>query len=221
MRPVLATLTALVLGSTAAADPLETLRGVSAEGPVYAFDVEFEADGVTAIGSVDPTRPAGNRIVLTAPPRTEWSEDFAEGIAQRDREADGDIWCQNLVEQIPDTASLASDNGNSVTYTFTPVPEDGADGPEKKMFRSLVGSAVVSKTGPILESFQLHLPEPMKPHFLVKIERFSMFAECERSPDGRAYLANLNIDIAGSAMGRRFSETTAQQITRLFEPSNS
>ncbi|MEO1785536.1 MAG: hypothetical protein AAFR41_00800 [Pseudomonadota bacterium] len=61
----------------------------------------------------------------------------------------------------------------------------------------------------------------MKPHFLVKIERFSMFAECERSPDGRAYLANLNIDIAGSAMGRRFSETTAQQITRLFEPSNS
>ena len=202
------------------ADPLSTVRGAPQDGPLYAYEMRYEAGEISAAGTIDPTQPEGARVTVTNPAEADWPEGFAETIAELDSEADGDIWCASLLEMVPETAGIATETRQIATYTFSPIANDDTDGPRRKLFRALIGSVTLDKVDPAVLSFQLHLPEPMKPHFLVKIERFSLFAECARAPDGRTYVARFETDLAGSAMGNRFDESERREIVRLIDPQN-
>lgn len=204
----------------ATADPLAAVKAASSEGPVYAFDMAYEIGDVSATGTVDPTQPEGQRITIKTPARDDWPEDFEEGVRELDKEADGDIWCADFASNIPDDAELTSEDAATLTYTFQPQPDEDADRMERRIFDSLVGTAVIAREAPDVLSFQMHLPEPMKPSFVAKITQFAMFADCTRGPDGRTYVADLTFEVAGSALGQAFNERTRQQITRLFPPAN-
>lgn len=208
------------LPAAAQADPLATIRAAGDAGPVYAFDMVYEIGEVTATGQVDPTRPEGERITITSPAEETWTRAFAESVRELDKEADGDIWCADFASNIPSDAELAVEDGETLTYTFRPAPDAEADGTERKIFEHLLATAVIAREAPAVLSFQMHLPEPMKPNLMAKITHFSMFARCERAPDGRTYVADMTFEIAGSALGQAFEERTRQQITRLFEPAN-
>ena len=211
----------IMFPASGAADPLASIRDLSDEGPIYAYDMVYEVDGLSASGSIDPTKPVGQRVEIVSPPREDWPDDFAEGVEEIDQNADGDIWCTDFAANVPDNATLTSEDDAVATYTFQPVPDEEADGAERKLFRALVGTVVVDKAAPGIRSFQMHLPEPMKPNFMAKINSFSMFATCERAPDGRMYVADFSFDIKGSALGQSFGETIQRKITRLFPPSSS
>ncbi|MEM0985420.1 MAG: hypothetical protein AAGJ32_04170 [Pseudomonadota bacterium] len=201
-------------------DPLAMARTASLDGPIYAFDMTYRLGDMIAEGRIDPTYPEGQRINIKSPARREWTDDFEQAVERLDAQADGNIWCQEYLKHVPEDAEPAARTDTSVTYTFTPKPEPDADGAEKKLFRSLIGTAVIDAKSPALLSFQIHLPAPMKPNLMAKVNHFSMFVQCERAPDGRTYRADLDLEVEGSAIGQSFAQKTQQRIYRLFEPAN-
>lgn len=55
-----------------------------------------------------------------------------------------------------------------------------------------------------------------KPNMMVKIKSFQMSATCERSPDGRTYAAETEVNISGSAAMQSFEEKERRKITALY-----
>lgn len=220
MRLSCLTAIALILAVPASADELiERAKTVSTEGPLYNYEMTYsDSEIAEARGTVYPTAEEGQRLLVSYPAEEDWPDGFADGLAEMDKNTDGDIWCAELMELVPGDAERTSESGEAVTYTFTPVPEADADGAEKKLFRKLIGTVTLDPETANVQSFQMHLPEPMKPNFLAKIETFSMFVQCDVTPDGRSYSAQMDMDVAGSAMGQSFSETVSRRVTQLLDP---
>ena len=218
-RSILLSAFALSASLSASADPLlEMMRSVSKDGPIYAYEMTYSGEGVIATGKIDPSQPEGNRIVLYTPEMSELSEEFKEGVQEMDAESDGDIWCADFAEMVPDNAEATSQDEVSVTYGFTPVAEADADKTEKKMMKKMNGTVTLDKADGAVLAFSMTLPKPYKPAIVSKINRFQMDASCSRAPDGRTYVASFDFDIAGSAMMQEFDETISRQITKLLDP---
>ena len=218
-RSILLSAFALSATLSASADPLlEMMRSVSKDGPIYAYEMTYSGEGVVATGKIDPSQPEGQRIVLYTPEMSELSEEFQEGVQEMDAESDGDIWCSDFAEMVPDNAEATTEDDVSVTYAFTPVAEADADKTEQKMMKKMNGTVTLDKTDGSVLAFSMTLPKPYKPAIVAKINRFQMDASCSRAPDGRTYLESFDFDIAGSAMMQDFEETVSRQITKLLDP---
>ncbi len=210
---------ALVSSGAAAADPLlEMMRSVSKDGPVYAYEMTYQDADFTAEGTIDPSQPEGQRISVTHPDPSEWSDDFRDGLEEMDAETDGDIWCTDFAEMVPDSAALESETDKAAVYTFTPVPEADADNNEKKMMKKLDGTVTLDKADGSVLAFNMVLPAPYKPAIVAKINAFELDATCARAPDGRTFVESFNFSIEGSAMMQNFSETVSRSITKLLDP---
>ena len=218
-RFALLALTATLIAFSSSADPvLEKMRGQSSEGPIYAYEMEYADTDVKAIGRVDPSQPEGSRIQVISPVEADWSDDFREGLEEMDSETDGDIWCADFAESVPDNAKLVSDTATTATYAFTPEPEEDADGMEKKLMKKIKGSITLDKDDGSILAFNMNLPKPYKPAMVAKINTFNMDATCDRAPDGRTYVSNFSMAIAGSAMMQQFEENVSRRITKLLHP---
>jgi hypothetical protein len=211
--------TATLLAFTSNADPvLQKMRDQTKDGPVYAYEMEYTATEVTATGRVDPSQPEGSRIEVISPVEADWSEDFREGLEEMESETDGDIWCADFAETVPDNAQLVSGTDTTATYAFTPLPEEDADGIEKKLMKKIKGSITLDKQDGSILAFNMNLPKPYKPAMVAKISTFNMDAKCARAPDGRTYVSSFNMAIAGSAMMQKFEENVSRRITKLLNP---
>ena len=207
------------LMSTAAADPLlEMMRAVSNDGPKYAYETSFSMLGISAAGTIDPSAPEGERIQLSAPEESEWSDDFRKEILKMDAETEGDIWCTEFGQMVPLDASLTAQDETTKTFSFTPVPEADADRNEQKMMKQLDGTVVLDKTDGAVLAFSMILPKPYKPAMVAKINAFEMNVSCARAPDGRTFIETFNFDISGSAMMQSFDESVSRRITKLLDP---
>lgn len=221
MRALLLSSLAALLASPALADDLlATARAAGAEGPLYAYEMTYATGEIEARGTVDPTAPEGERIIVTSPPQSEWPDGFAESIAALDAQTTGEIWCGQFLDAVPDTAERTSEADGKVTYTFTPQPDEDADGAERRMMGAMTGTAVLDASDGAVLSFQLHLPESVKPNMFSRIQTFNMFADCARTPDGRTYTRQMDFEISGSALGQSFAERETRTIHRLLEPAN-
>ena len=212
---------AVCLGSShlAVADPLlQTMRSLSTDGPIYAYEMEYQDNEITATGRIDPSQPEGRRIQVLSPSEETWSDEFRVGLAEMDAETDGDIWCADFAEMVPDNAAVILETDSKATYAFTPVPEADADGTERKMMKKIKGEVTLDKTDGAITAFRMRLPEPYKPAFVVKISEFDMSATCSRAPDGRTYIEAFSFAIDGSAMMQSFNETMSRKITKLLDP---
>ncbi|MEL6725690.1 MAG: hypothetical protein AAFP81_14150 [Pseudomonadota bacterium] len=205
--------------STAAADPLlEAMRATSNDGPKYSYETSFSWDGMSVTGTVDPSAPEGERIQVSTPAESEWSDEFRKELKKMDAETEGDIWCTEFGQMVPLDADLTTQDEGTKTFSFTPVPEPDADRNEQKMMKQLNGTVVLDKSDGAVLAFSMVLPKPYKPAMVAKINAFEMNVSCARSPDGRTFIEDFNFDISGSAMMQSFEESVSRQITKLLEP---
>ncbi len=212
-------LSVLMLTLPAAADPLlEKMRGQTKDGPVYAYEMTYSDAEVTASGKVDPSQPEGQRLEIYTPGEADWSKDFRKGVEEMDAETDGDIWCADFAEMVPQSAKMTTEDDLTATYAFTPKPEADADGAEKKLMKKIKGLITLDKSDGSVLSFNMALPKPYKPAMIVKINRFEMDATCTRAPDGRTYVRDFAFGISGSAMMQSFEEQMSRSITKLLGP---
>ncbi len=207
------------LVAPASADPvIEMMRSLSKDGPIYAYEMIYSDAEVSAVGKIDPSQPEGQRILVTSPAESEWSDDFREGLEEMESETDGDIWCTDFAEMVPNEISALDESDTTITYAFTPQPEADADGMEKKMMKKLKAMVTLDKSDGSVLAFNMKLPKPYKPAMVAKINMFEMDATCARAPDGRTFVETFDFKIAGSAMMQSFDETVSRKITRLLDP---
>ena len=192
------------------------MKAFSSDGPLYAYEMAYDDTSVTAYGQIDPSRPEGERIRVTSPARENWSKEFEDNIRDMEAETDGDIWCTSFAEMVPETAELVSSDDAAATYTFVPVPEADADGMEKKMMKKITGIVTLDAEDGAVLDFKMRLPKPYKPAMVAKINVFEMNASCARAPDGRTYVEDFSIEIAGSAMMQSCEENVSRKITKLL-----
>jgi len=215
----LATLTMIALTLPATADPLlEMMRTHSKDGPLYAYEMSYTDSGLTATGRIDPSQPEGQRIEIYTPEKSAWTDDFEAGLAEMETEIDGDIWCANFAENVPERADLKIETETSATYAFTPKPDAGADGMEKKLMKKIKGEIILAKADGAILGFSMTLPKPFKPAIIAKINVFNMSVSCVRAPDGRTYVEEFAMTVSGSAMMQKFEETVSRKITALLDP---
>lgn len=214
MRPALPLAALLALALPAAADPLADALSAAAEGPLYAYDMIYETGEIRATGSVDPSQPEGSRVIVKTPAKADWPEDFEEGVAEIDKDADGDIWCSQFAEIIPADAELVSETGSTATYTFQPNA-DPDDPDDAKFMKHIRGEVTIDTANPAITSFRMYAPKPFKPAMVAKVNTFQMTAKCTRAPDGRTYVEQFNMKVAGSAMMQSFEERMARTISNL------
>lgn len=212
-------LAALALPQANADTLLSDLIAKEFATPMVAFDVAFEHEGQTFEAELDATKPEGERMVIISPDAAAWPEGFEDVVASMDKDAKGAIWCDEFLEAVPEDAERVDSDGDAATYVFTPKPEVGADGSERKLFEKLIATLVVEPETMTVQSYQLHLPEPTKPHFLAKIETFQLFVECTPHESGNSHFTRFDIDIAGSAMGNSFDQTERRRVSNLRAPA--
>ncbi|MEM8617669.1 MAG: hypothetical protein AAGF20_12150, partial [Pseudomonadota bacterium] len=110
------------------------------------------------------------------------------------------------------------ETAETVTFAFTPLPDEDADSTERKLMKKVDAQVTLAKSDGAIIGFKMNLPKPYKPMMVAKINRFTMAADCARAPDGRTYFKSFSIDVAGSAMMQSFEETMSRQITKLMLP---
>lgn len=220
MRAIsLLALATLALPSAFADTLLSELVSKEFAAPRVAFDVEFQHEGQDFQAEIDATRPEGQRMVIKSPDASQWPEDFDKVVERMDKNAEGAIWCDEFLDAVPEDAERVDGAAGTATYVFTPKPEPGADGTERKLFEKLVATLVVEPETLTVQSYQLHLPEPTKPHFLAKIETFSLFVECQPHESGNSHFTRFDMDIAGSAMGNDFGQVERRRVSNLRPPA--
>ncbi|MEZ5997985.1 MAG: hypothetical protein R3B98_04765 [Hyphomonas sp.] len=211
-------LTGLLLAAVAlpafAEDPLEDAREVSKDGPLYIFDVEIQDDTLDVTARVDPTKPEGSRLILVSPDESSFDEQAAARYAELKENTKGDVWCSNFASNIPDDAELISESQVEAVYKFRPIPDADA-GDMAKSYKHLTGRVTVSKEHPGITAFEMVNEKPFKPMPIAKVNTFEMKVACAFAPDGRTYIRDLTLNIAGSAMLQKFSQTEHRKITGL------
>ncbi len=198
-----------------------------AGGPTYSYGLEFATPDFTARGRIDPTKPSGARVRVDHPPRASWPDEFAETVAEVDREADGNIWCARAAEMIGGDITRVSGTDRQAVYQFAPRAPRGAEREEREMMARLAGRITIARApaegetwGPWrVAAMRLSLRAPFRPNLLVRVDRLDISMQCAVGPDGRAYRAVETSRAAGSALGQVFDETTTTRISALA-PAN-
>ncbi len=219
MRTCFIATSCLAFLPVASADPLlEMMRGFDADGPLYSYEMEVDQGGVVAIGKIDPSQPEGSRITVYSPVEEDWPDGFADGLKEMEAETDGDIWCADFADLVPENAVLQSQTEEQATYAFTPQPDADADSNERKMMKKLKGQITLDKSDGAVLAYSMSAPKPFKPAMVAKINQFAMDVACTRAPDGRTYVQDFSLNIKGSAMMQSFEESVRRKITALLDP---
>lgn len=198
-----------------ASTALEQVLAASSDGALYAYDMILEMPDITASGRVDPTAEEGSRISVTSPAKEDWPEDFAKGLAEMEKNVDGDIWCAQFAVNIPSDALLVSEDGKRATYEFKPQP-DPDEPDDAKLMKHLTGKVTIDTVDPAILGLHLIAPEPFKPAMVAKLNTFEMKVTCSRAPDGRTFIQEMSVHAAGSALMKSFDEKTTRTITKLY-----
>jgi len=192
--------------------PLQIALNRTTQGTVYRYDVDYETDEIVSHLSVDPTKPSGQRVVVSTPPESDWTEDFIFELSSMDAEADSRIWCRDFAENIPLNSVPLSQTDTTITYEFVPVATDEDDA---KIMPNLIGLVTVTKIDPAIVDFRMYAPQSFKPMWLARIDQFDMHAQCERVPDGRTYITSLNFEISGKFGFKPLSERSSWRISAM------
>ncbi|MCA8899728.1 MAG: hypothetical protein KDA53_00600 [Hyphomonas sp.] len=218
MRPALpaAALLALAAALPAVADtPLQKALAASADGPAYMFDLSYDGEELTAKMRVDPSRPEGERMTLLSPAAADLTDEGRKQFESMREKSKGDIWCADFADTVPTDAKLVSETGTTATYEFTPVPGKETDKDLRKIIKYMKGAVTVSKETPGIVGFELTSKKAFKPMPIAKVESFRMNVACGFAPDGRTHVTDLTVDISGSALMKKFTQSERQTISNL------
>lgn len=203
------------LAETPAETPLEKALAGSKEGPAYKFDLKIDDNALNARTEVDPSRPKGDRLVLISPGENELDDAAATRLAELKQTITGEnVWCSSFTENIPTDAKLISESREAAVYAFQPRAD--AESPDNaKIYRHLTGRVTVSKEKPAIIAFEMFAEKPFKPGLAARVDSFNMKAICDYAPDGRTYIREFALDVAGSAMMKPFSQSERREVSNL------
>ncbi|MEM1086587.1 MAG: hypothetical protein AAGH90_02590 [Pseudomonadota bacterium] len=207
------------ISSPALADPvIDQAKASSPDGPIYAYDMSLNYDDVMLFATIDPSAEEGQRINVSSPKKSDWPDGLEDDLQRMDANADGDIWCKEFADAIPDDAVKAGETDTTVTFTFTPIPDEDADNIERKVTKKVKAEITLAKEDGAVLSYRANLPKPYKPMIVAKVNTLNMNVTCERAPDGRTYTQSFDFELAGSAMMNDFDEKMTRTITKLIAP---
>ena len=218
-RCLLAFLPALLVSPAFAGSPLEAALSTAADGPLYAYDVEYKIGDYVATARVDPSQPEGQRVNVLSPPESKWDDELRQAVAEMEADSDGDIWCDDVAENVPLDAQFVSETATTATYTFTPIPD--TDAPEDvKFFKHLQGEITIDTINPGIIELKMWAPKPFRPVMIAKIKSFNLLVSCAPTPDGRRYVERIETHVTGSAALQKFQEHEIVAISNLSAVEN-
>lgn len=210
-------------------EPLKSALERSNDGPAYAFDVERTS---TDTGEDGETRTGYARVNLSAPDLKQITPAHLidnsmpgssfSALAGIESALEDGIWCTRFADNVPtdpDDIEIVAEDDTSVTYTFTPVVDDDADGPEKKIAKRTRAELTVSKDDPAVLSYSSGLTRTVTIFVVAKIRKVDLSASCERAPDGRTYTAETTSSFEASGFGDGGGNDSRMQVTALYDPS--
>ncbi len=212
----------LLSGAAAPTDNTDYLRQALAapvDGPVYTYVLHYEDKKIKAHGTVDPSKPRGERVTMASPPEEKWSKSLRKGIRRMDKNAEKNLWCAQTAKYIPNDAKLVKQTADTATYSFAPMA-DPDDQEEQKLMRGVVGSVTVAKQNPAILEVSLIAPKPFKPMSIAKIKKFNTTVKCERAPDGRTYASDWTVHVKGSVLVKKVEQKTIRRISALKPVTN-
>ncbi len=185
-------------------------------GPMYVYDMEFNLDGLSVLGTVDMSADQGERLIVTSPPASEWSEDFTRKVNDAERELESDIWCQQMIDDVAGYESFSVQDG-AITYVVT-MRTDESDKGDAKFAKHIESTMTVSIDDGAVLNFSVHAPKPFKPALVARIKRLDISMDCNRSPDGRTFMSSMRAEVEGRAFMKKFSEVESRNISNLRLP---
>lgn len=193
---------------------LKDATGVGIE-PIYTFDVNMKTKEYEANFKVDPSAKEGERIEIIGGTLKDLPRPARRAIKEIDKDMDGDIWCGNMNDIVPDKVETLKEDAQSITFGFKPLPEP--DEPEDaKLMKHMRATLTVSKgENPQVKEMHMFNEAPFKPVMVAKIDTFNMRISCEVGPDGRSYAAKSTFAITGSAMMQKLEERNSRVISNL------
>lgn len=208
----------LVSAPTLAQTPLKRALAAPNGGPVYSYDISYITGKMNAAGRINPTRPAGQRVKVSRPAKSTWTDEFKKAVKEIENNNYKGFWCSEMAKSIPASARLVSQTATTATYAFRPLP-DPDEKASAKFVKHLTGRVTVDKKAPAILTYSLSAPKSFKPSILARINKFDLQTSCARAPDGRTYVKNSKITVAGSALGKSFNEKTTRTHTGLRRAS--
>lgn len=197
-----------------AGSPLEAALSTAADGPSYTYDIEYKIGDSVMTARIDPSQPEGQRVNVTSPPEAEWDDELRQSIAEMETDSHGDIWCDDIAENVPLEAQLVSETDVEATYRFTPVPD--RDAPEDvKFFNHLNGEVTIDKINPGIIELKMRASKPFRPAMIARIKSFNLLVSCAQAADGRRYAERVETQISGSAALQKFEEHEIVSISKL------
>ncbi len=198
--------------------PLKRALTAAKNGPVYSYDISYVTREMNAAGRINPSRPNGQRVKVSRPAKSTWSDDFKKAVKEIENGRYKGFWCSEMAKSIPASARLISQTATTATYAFKPLP-DPDEKASKKFVKHLNGRVTVDKKAPAILAYSLTAPKSFKPAFVARITKFNLNTSCARAPDGRTYVKNSKVIVAGSAFGKSFNESTTRTHSRLKQAS--
>lgn len=180
----------------------------------HAFETTVTNSRGTMRYAYDPNGPAANRVRLLEPAESTLDGRGREALQRIRREADGDIWCATTKMRGSTNVRVASEDADSITYSFTPSPAQAGGERAAGFVRHLRAEARVLKGTQDVASVRISAPAMFRAS-VARIDRFDMNVRCDVAANGRRYAAETRTRIAGSALGNSFDETSVQRVSNL------
>ncbi len=204
----------LVPAPALAQTPLKRALNAPENGPTYSYDISYVTSEMNAAGRINPSSPAGQRLKVSRPAKSNWTDEFKKAVKEIENGRYKGFWCSEMAKSIPASARLLSQTATTATYAFKPLP-DPDEKASKKFVKHLTGRVTVDKKSPAILTYSLTAPKSFKPSVLARINTFNLQTSCARAPDGRTYVKNSEVTIAGSALGKSFNEKTTRTHSGL------
>lgn len=180
----------------------------------HSYEVTVESERGTLRYAFDPSASGAARIRLISPAETALDSRQRQSLERIRRDADGDIWCASAKMRTANNVTVVSEDADSITYSFTPSPDQAGGQRSAGLVRHLRGEARVLKESRDVASIRISAPQPFHAS-VARIDRFNLSIRCEAAANGRRYAAETTSQFVGSVLGSNINERSVQRITNL------
>lgn len=210
---------ALMLAAPAAlaATPPLVQQAIAAIGsePKARYDLLYEDNETSITASIDPSKPPGQRVLLTDAGPLASREDVLAGIAQIDAEPMAEFWCHNFGKRLTGPIQISRRSAVSTIFTFKPAidPEDDAD--DAKFMANVQGEIEIANFDARIIGFRLFAPKPFRPSLTVRINRFEFKAKCALASNGLSYAKSTETHILARAFFKNIEQFERRSISKV------
>lgn len=192
------------------------IAATQAARAAYAFDIDVNSSKINWRMHFDPQ--ASPHLQLLSPPRAALSHDQQQAFDQSAQQLDGLSWCAGDLMGHVTALQLTHDDADAATYSFQPTPQSIRSPQTRRFAAQLRGELTLTKASSDIARIHLFAPTPFSPMLMTQITRMDIAITCTTAPNGRRFASQTVTQVAGSALGQTFSETSTQRVHDLAAP---